>query len=252
MSKLADRIRSASSVERAPIGFGISASRKPASTMLCLLRLSSGQADRAAEAVAQGADAVIFDRIGGKKLNEQGQEADRPILGVWLSGADRSAVVAQREAGADFVVVEWQSASAEVHLEEGIGLVLELGLDASDTTLRLLADLPLDALVVPAPAEPLTLARLMEVRRLAALSRTTLLMEIGEEIGISRLQALRDAGVVGVILADGAQGRLAGLREAIEALPARGRRREDRVDAILPNQGSAAGSEGNEEDEEIT
>lgn len=252
MSKLADRIRSASSVERAPMGFGVSASRKPAPTMLCLLRLSSGQADRAAEAVAQGADAVIFDRIDGEKLKELGQQADRPILGAWMSGAERSAVAAQREAGADFVVVEWRSASAEVHLEEGIGLVLELGPDPSDTTLRLLADLPLDALVVPAPAEPLTLARLMEVRRLAVLSRTTLLMEIGEEIGASRLQALRDAGVAGVILADGAQNRLAGIREAIEALPARGRRREDRTDAVLPAQGSVAEGEEEEGDEEIT
>lgn len=252
MSKLADRIRSASSVARAPIGFGISASRKPAPTMLCLLRLSAGQADRAVEAAAQGADAVIFDTIDGEKLKDQGQKADRPIPGVWLGGAERSAVVAQREAGADFVVVEWQSASAEVLLEEGIGLVLALGDDVSDTTLRLLADLPLDALLVPAPAAPLTLARLLEVRRLAALSRTTLLMEIGEEIGVSRLQALRDAGVAGLILAAGAQDRLPGLREVIDALPARGRRREERVDAVLPAQGSVAEGEEEEGEEEIT
>ncbi|MEE8369583.1 MAG: hypothetical protein V3S00_02300, partial [Dehalococcoidia bacterium] len=158
----------------------------------------------------------------------------------------------QREAGADFVVVEWPSVSAEVLLEEGIGLVLALGQDVSDTTLRLLADLPLDALVVPAPAAPLTLARLLEVRRLAALSRTTLLMEIGEEIGASRLQALRDAGVAGVILAAGAQDRLPGLREAIDALPARGRRREERADAVLPAQGSVAEGEEEEGEEEIT
>ncbi len=250
MSKFADRIRRVSRLETLPMGFGAGASRKRTPSMLCLLRLSADKIDAAAEATARGADSVIFDSIDGAKLKEQAQKADSLLLGVWMGAAERDGVAAQREAGADFVVLEPQSASAETLLEEGIGLVLALGQDISDTSLRLLADLPLDALLVPAPVAPLTVARLLEVRRIAVLARTPLLMEVGQGLGASRLQALRDAGVAGVILDGEALDRLPDLRAAIDALPARGRRREERPEAVLPAHGVVAPEEEEEGGEE--
>lgn len=249
MSNFADRIRRVSRLETLPMGFGAGASRKRTPSMLCLLRLSADKTDVAAEAAAKGADSVIFDSIDGAKLKEQAQKADSLLMGVWLGAAERVSVAAQREAGADFVVLEPESALAETLLEEGIGLVLALGQDTSDTSLRLLADLPLDALLVPAPAAPLTVARLLEVRRLAVLARTPLLMAVGRGIGASWLQALRDAGVAGVILDGEALDRLPDLRAAIDALPARGRRREEHPAAVLPVLGTGALPEEEEEEE---
>ncbi len=252
MSKLAERIRKASRVETAPMGFGAAAARAPAATMLCLVSLSPGEAGKAAEAAGKGADAVIFEGIDAGRLKDRAEAAGQLPLGVRLAKADRAAVAAQRQAGADFVVLEPLSASGESLLEEGIGLVLALGRDPSDTTLRLLADLSLDALRVPPPDDPLTVARLLELRRIAVLSRTPLLTEVSAEADSSQLQALRDAGVAGVIIEGRSLDRLPALRKAIDAMPPRGRKREERAEALLPVQALVSPAEEEEgEDEEF-
>lgn len=248
MSKLADRIRKANRLETTPMGFGTGSTLKPSPTMLALVRLSPGEADKATQAAAQGADAVIFEGIDVTKLAQRAQQADQLSLGVRLSEAERAALAAQRQAGADFVVLDPQSASAEVLLEEGIGLVLALGGDTPDTTLRLLDPLPLDALLVPMPEAPLTLGRLLELRRISVLSRTPLLTEISAGADASQLHALREAGVAGVIIDARALDRLPALREAISSLPPRGRRREEHPEAILPAQ-TVAEAPAEEEEE---
>ena len=249
MSKLADRVRRASRVEPARLGFGAGAAPTPAPTMLCLVRLSPGDAHKAAEAATKGADAVIFDAIDAGKLKEQTQKVDRLPLGVRLAKGERAAVNAQRQAGADFVVLDPQSALAEALLVEGIGLVLGLGGETSDTVLRLLGDLPLDALLVPAPDEPLTVTRLLELRRLSTLSRTPLITDVPAPADTSHLHALREAGVAGVIIEGRALDRLAALRLAIEAIPPRARRREERPEALLPTQAALPAED--EDDEEF-
>jgi len=249
MSKLADRIRKVSRLDAAPIGFGAGAVRRLTPTMLCLLRLSAGEAGKMAEAAAKGADFVIFDGIDAEELRGQAQKGEAVPLGVRVGQGQegRVAVAAHREAGADFVVLDLESASGEALLEEGIGLVLAVGRDTPDTTLRLLGDLPVDALLVPMPDPPLTLGRLLELRRLSALSRTPLLMEVTPAIGASQLQAMRDAGVAGVILKGSTLDLLPDLRAAIASMPPRGHRREERPEAILPVQALAPTEEEQED-----
>jgi hypothetical protein len=250
MSKLAERIRKASRVEAATMGFASASAsaRASATTMLCLVRLAAGEAGKVAEAASKGADAVILEGLDAAKVGGWAEAAGQVSLGVRLAKADRPAVAALRHVGADFVVLETQTTSAEALLEEGIGLVLALGRDTPDTTLRLLDNLPLDALLVPPPDDPLTVARTLELRRMCALSRTALLTEVSAEADSSQLQALREAGVVGVIVEGRALDRLPALRQAIEAMPPRGPRRGERPGALLPVQ--AALSEVVEEEEE--
>ena len=250
MSKLADRLRKVSRQEPAPIGFGASAIRRPTPTLLCLLRLSAAEAGKVAEAAAKGADFVIFDGIDAEGLKEQAQKGGGLPLGVRVGQGQggRAAVAAQREAGADFVVLDLESAPGEALLEKDIGLVLAMGRDTPDTTLRLLGDLPLDALLVPMPDPTLTLGQLLELRRLSVLSRTPLLMEVPPAIGASQLQAMRDAGVAGIILSGSALDLLPDLRAAIASLLPRGRRREERPEAVLPVQTLVPAEEGQEED----
>ncbi len=172
---------------------------------------------------------------------------DLPV-GVRLENAERAAVAAARGAGADFVLLD-ERASAEAVLEERVGLVLSVSADMGDTELRVLAGLPLEALEVPAAREPLTLRGMMELRRLSLLSQTPLLVEVQPEIGASRLQALREAGAVGVILDGKYADGLTALREAVLSLPPRGRRREERPEAVLPPLTAAPAGEEEEEPE---
>ena len=154
VSKLSDVIRKATRAEASRrLGFGTAAAPRPAPSLLCLVHLSAGDSHKVAEAVSQGADAVILDGADPGKVKDQIRKAEKAVLGVRLRGkADRSAVAAQHEAGADFVVLEPDSAAAEALLEDGLGVVLSLGRDLPDMTLRLLGDLSPDALLAPPPA----------------------------------------------------------------------------------------------------
>ena len=234
MSKLADRIRRASRQAPAPMGFAAAAASAPAPTLLCLVRLSAGEASKVGEAAGKGADAVIVDGIEAGKLKSPAQAAGGASLGVGVPKATRQSVSSLRDAGADFVVVDVASAMAEALLEEKIGFVLAMEAAPDDSALRLLNDMGLDALLTPAPSGPLTLERLLQLRRVSALSRTPMLVEVAADVEASTLQALRESGVVGVIVDSSSLGKLERLRERIASLPPRGKKREERGEATLP------------------
>ena len=243
MSKLSDLIRKASRPEPAPLGFAARAVGGGKPTLLVIVRLSSGDAGKADEATKKGADAVIIEGADAGRVKDAIAKAGSVVLGARPSHSDRKAVVAMRDAGADFVILEPESASAEATLEEKIGFVLDHRGDADDTDLRLLGDLGLDAMIVASPPERLTLAELLKIRRIAALTRVPLLVAVKHDSESGYLHALRDSGVAGVIVDSSAIGKLGDLRVRIESLPARGRRREERAEAVLP-----AATPGHDED----
>jgi len=234
MSKLADRIRKASRPEPPPIGFGAPASARKNPSLLTIVRLSPGEAGKAGEAAAKGADVVIIDGADAGKVRDAVSKGGDVCIGARPPHADRKSVAALRESGADFAVLEAESAMAEAMLEEKIGYVLDHRGGADDTGLRLLGELGLDAIIIPPPPERLTLQELLKLRRVAALTRTPLLTSVKPEAEAGYLHVLRDSGVAGVIVDWSAAGRLSDLKARIESLPPRGRRREERVEAVLP------------------
>lgn len=248
MSKLGDRIKRVGRVEAAPMGFGVAAERRVAPSLLCLLRLDREQVGRVGDAAVAAADGVIVTGLDAGELRDAVKKVGDLSVGLRLENAERAAVADARGAGADFVLLD-ERASAEAVLEEGVGLVLSVGTGTSDTELRVLAGLPLEALEVPAVREPLTLRGMLELRRLSLMSQTPLLVEVLPEIGASGLQVLREAGAAGVIVDGKHADKVTALREAVLALPPRGRRREERAEAILPPLTTVPGGEEEEEPE---
>ena len=240
MSKLSDAIQRAGRKATAPFGFAAKAAPAASATMLCIVRLDSNEANKAEEAAKKGAAAVIIDGGDTGRVKDFAKKAPDLILGVRPQKAEREQIAALREAGADFVVLDIESGMADALLEEKIGFILLSRGEADDTRLRLLADLNLDALIPPPPDGSLTIERLLELRRLSALGRTPLLVEVSGDAEASRLQTLRESGVAGVILEGSALGKLGKLSETIAALPARGKKREERADATIP-AGATAG-----------
>ena len=234
MSKLADRIRKAARPEPAPLGFGARVARPSTTSLLLIVRLSSGDANKAEEASKKGADVIIIDGGDAGRTKEASGKGAAVSVGVRPNGADRKSVSALREAGADFVVLEAESTSAEAMLEKDLGFVLDHSGDFDDTALRILGELGLDAMIIQSPGEKLTLAELLKLRRLATLTRVPLLTAVKPDAEAGYLHTLRDSGVAGVIVESSALGKLADLRSRIESLPARGRRREERAEAVLP------------------
>ena len=235
MSKLSDAIRRSGRTAPAPLGFAarvISAAATP--TVLCIVRLNSNDANKAEEAAKKGADAVIIEGGDAGRVKDFAKKVPGLILGVRPQKAEREQITSLRDAGADFVVLDAESAMADALLEENIGFILLARSDADDTRLRLLSDLNLDAIVPPSPDGALTIERLLEFRRFSALGRTPLLVEVSGDAEASSVQALRESGVAGVIIEGSSLGKLEKLRAAIAALPPRRRMREERREVSIP------------------
>jgi len=233
------------------MGFAAAASSKPSPTMLLLARFSADQADKAVEAVRQGADVLLFEGDVARLRGKIKEMEDTPA-GVFMEALSSDALTSLKEAGVDFVVFKAETTAAEALLDEQCGFVLALEPNPSDTVLRILKDLPLDALVLASVGQPLTVQRQLELRRMALLSQIPLLVEVPSSLTAAHLRSLRDAETVGVIVEGAAaMGRLAELRQAIDGLPPRSRRgREERPDAMLPAATPVvAGGEEEEEDE---
>jgi hypothetical protein len=243
MSQLSEKIRKAGRAEPAPLGFAAAVATKARPTMLTGVRLTD--AGKVADAASQGADFVILDSIAPGKLKGL-DKANGASVGV--SGhLDREACAALREAGADFAVLSSTSAPATGLLDEKIGRLLAIDPAMDEVSLRLVGDLGLDAVVIPSPELPITVERLIALRRVSALGRTPILADVPSDIESSALELLRDSGVAGVIVGD--LGKLGTVKERVDALPARGRKREDHSEATISSQAAAGHDHGDEDDD---
>lgn len=212
MSKLSDAIRRISRVESPAIGFAPVAVKKQATMLLAAQIAAAGTAPA-------GADIVIAAPANAPAAGSNGA-AERPLRGALLDGA------AERPDGFDFYVFDGDTASASVLLEEDAGLVMTPPADLSDSLVQALQWLPLDALLVRWQGA-VTVRRLLELQRLSGFSRKPLLLVLNDEPEASALEALREAGVIGVVVdltAPGAAERFARLRETIDNLRPRPKR----------------------------
>jgi hypothetical protein len=106
-----------------------------------------------------------------------------------------------------------------------------------DATLRALDMLAPDAIYVQL-GDDVSLQRLLQLRRFASLAGP-LLIEVASAPPPETLTLLREAGVVGLVTSAAASGEIAALRERINELPARRRKREG-SEAVLPRIAAAA------------
>lgn len=242
MSRLAEAMRRAARRDAQPIGFAATVARSNP-TMLVLARAMS--AADAADAVSRGADAVIS--ATEESIAHEGSGA--LLWGTETPVQGRDGARALRGAGADFLVFSDDTTDASVLLEEDLGFVMRIGLDASDTFLRVVEGLPLDALLVPSLAGALTVRRTLDLRRLANFARKALLLPVAPDIAGAELEALRDCGVIGVVV-DGPAGAAA-LRPVVDALAPRRRPKEGRSVSVLPRVAGVSHIEEPEEPDEV-
>jgi len=243
MSKLSKKIRAVSRAEPAAIGFTSVTTQGRQNSLLCGVRLRDPAA--AAGAADKGADFVILEDVTRSKV--KGVAKVDASVGV-AGGFDDDALEALVKAGVDFIVLSGPGADASPLADESVGRVMALDGDLDDTYLRLLGDLGLDALVIAAPETPLTVERLLAVRRISSLARTPLLANAKADVDAKSLKLLRDSGVAGVLLDD--TGKLAALKKRIAALPPRGHRKESHSDAVIPAQASSGEHDHDEEDDD--
>lgn len=238
MSKLADALRKAARPDTRPIGFAATTGAHTP-TMLVIARV--GSAAEAVKASKAGADAVITTR-----LEDIGKDGG-VLWGIEAALTNREAAQALLARGADFLVFDDETTDAAVLLEEHLGFVMRIGLDAPDTFLRSAAGLPLDALLVPPLEGALTVRRTLDLRRVATFTRLPLIVPVTDAVEPAVLEALRDCGVIGVVV-DGAAAVTA-LRTKVDGLTPRRRARDSRAVRLTPvSTGGAVRIEEEDED----
>jgi len=257
MSKLGDKIRKARRLESGAIGFGAMVARRRTPSMLLMVHGPASSMRPPDDLAGRGVDAVLLSlsnpQADMSQLAKWAKMANDVPCGAQVMAASGKTVAALKEAGADFLVFDAEATSAEALLEKELGYVLALAGEPSDSFLRAIDTFPLDGLWVQDWRGPLTVHRQMELRRVHLLSHTPLFVLVRPDIGPAELECLRDAGVVTVAvngMEAGAWQQLGDLRQAIDGLPPKARRREERPDVVLPAARELAPQTEEEEEEE--
>jgi hypothetical protein len=254
MSKLAERIRRTMQGNAKPIGFA-AASRASNPSMLLAVSFSTPDAKRASDAATKGADTCLFGPADGRPSDVEAavKEVGDAPCGVWYRHLDAQVAEQLTEAGADYIVFDADAASAAALLGSDVGYVLAYETDLTDIYVRTLQSFPLDAVFLRDWRSPLTVRGQMDLVRLASLSGKPIMLTISPDIDARELESLRDAGVA-IVALDGDDKRsleaLPALRKAIDSLPPRRRRREERPEAIVPRAEPSPSAEEEEEEDE--
>jgi len=180
-----------------PGGFGfavLARTERPRHVLVVAEATSGDEASAAAEA---GADAVILAGTipAGFSLSVP--------FGVRLEAATRDEVAAAQDAGADFFVFDDGRTHAAALTVENMGSVLLLGADQDEQRLRSVSAIDLDAVLVEAEADLITVREQVELRRVAALTGASVLLKSIGRPDAAILEAWRDAGAPAVLVAAG-------------------------------------------------
>ena len=232
MSKLGDKIRKARRLESGAIGFGAMAARPGAPSMLLIVHGPASSMRPPDDLAGRGVDAVLLSLSNSQtdmsQLAKWAKKASDVPCGAQMMAASGKIVAALKEAGADFLVFDAEATNAEALLETEMGYVLALSGEPTDSLLRTTDAFRLEGLWAHDWRGPLTVHRQMELRRVHLLSRTPLFVPVRPDIGPAELECLRDAGMVAVAvngMEAGTWQQLGDLRQAIDELPGKARRR---------------------------
>lgn len=194
MSKLVDKLRVALRGEQVRMGFGARSTPKPPG--IGLIVDVGGNLDLAKD-VASVADALVV-KVAADKASSVAEAVDTAVWGVDLAGANAGDEFS--EAGADFVVLDANSDASVLKAHDGATLLRITG-TAPDGILRVIATLPVDAILPDQPASGrLKVADLLDFLRVGALAGKPTILPVGTDFDLDQLVSLRDAGVSAVLV----------------------------------------------------
>ena len=231
MSKLRDRIREIA--RRRPAAFGFAAMRAAAEDRprQILVIAEADDAAAATAAIAAGADAVLCTSPLAALASIVAVAGKTPI-GARIDDATGADATAALEAGADFLLFNDAAADATSVVETSLGYVAIVAPGTDDPTIRLLRLLDLDAVLIAAPGEQMTVRQQLQTRRIADLARKPLFAHVEATVSTTTLELWRDAGIAAVLAPASAAAAL--LAAAADVMPPREPKKESRADAILP------------------
>lgn len=229
-------------------GFGSVKRVQPRALLAAVLVKDAPAAKSAVEA---GADVVIIDGQDSKGAAAVIKQLGKMCAGAKLAALDEAGASVLSAAGCDFVVSPLEhTASAAVDTEK-MGQVIIASEDHTDTMLRALPPLGLDALYADGVNDATTLDKQLELVRLSSFSGNPLMVTVKPEATVGELRVLRDAGAAVVVLPVGVSAANIGkLAETLKAVPPpKKAKAEGGAMAIVPSMGQRAEEEDDETEE---
>jgi hypothetical protein len=230
MSKFIDRLKQLSEGAPQPIGFRTQAAAARPKIQLVVSLSSEEMPDSVSDADAAF---LCIDMPLSKDSPKKLAEKVRMPLGV--CAASKADVKALQEAGVDFVVFP-PTAALRPLADTKLGKVIEVDPALTDTQLRALNALPVDAVLVSydSTAEQFTWKDLMAIQRITGIVNRPILFPVPSSISESDLKTIWHAGVDGVVVAITSENAadLAALRKKIAGLEYPTAKRERAVPSV--------------------
>lgn len=197
-------------------------------------------------------NAVVLDSHGLHP--EAFEQTSKPLKGVPLglvveSGSAETDISTFIELGCDFMIFDLK-APLEIANREKVGKIVHIEPSLEAGLVRVINELPIDAVLIDVDGPRLTIAHVLSCHRLASLLNKPILSSIRALPTTDGLHSLFQAGVNGLLL-DRAfpLEALVDLEKAVRSLPRKPRRRTSAV-PLLPRPGAVAQPEAEEEEEE--
>lgn len=250
MSQLQKKIARVQRREGASIGFGAATRQEPRAMLLAAL--ISGP-DAAKAAVDAGADVVILK--GEATTQAKAVErlvADKLTVGVWTDALDEAAAETLAKAGCDFVISSLAGTASAAIDTDRMGHLVIASEALDDTTLRSIGPLGLDGLFVERAAGAMTLAQQLALVRISSFASSQLMATISADAAVSELRVLRDSGVASVVLPmDASAAQIKKAVDALKAVPAPRRSRDNaREIALVPSVAAGHAEEEDDDDDD--
>jgi hypothetical protein len=176
------------------------------------------------------ADAVLLE----PSIAEQAATITSGIWGIDDSDGHKTGAL---PGGTDFLVISPESEVAALRAEE-VAKLIRLDLAAPDSVLQAVSTLPIEAVLVDAPAKgSLKVADLLDYLRVGAMVRRPIILPVAADFVLEQLVALRDSGVAAVLFEvknPGDLEKLKQMRTAIDEFPEPPRRDRNR-DSVVPS-----------------
>ncbi len=234
-SKFLDRLDEIREAPLPQLGFGTR--RPPKLPGLALVISAAGGKDQAASAGELSPDAVIVSGSAAAQAGEIGEAASGTNWGVIVDSLTSADAASWREAGADILVFSLSGTALNAVTSKDAARVLTVDSSITPEELRDINPLPVDAVLTSLPGDPAgwTLQELSSLARVSGRVGKHLLVEISAAPDGETLEALRNAGVVGLVvnLSVGADA-INALKESLLDMPRPGSDSRNRSNAILP------------------
>ena len=260
MSKLIDRLQKLGEPTAAPLGFGAASRENEGPLSLVLIgaatlveiRQSPELLDAHVEALAVSVD--LSEEGLANDLIESDKDRDR-LWGVRANAANEDQAKQLKEAGYDFLIFDAEDTAAAVLNDEDLGKLLDVGHELDEEVARAIHDLPIDGVMFSPRGDllPLTVKKLIDIQMVRGLVDKPLIMAATSSLGQADLEALRDAGIGGLVVQLSEGDAIGALRESIAALPRRKSSATARPFVALlttPTEQASPGSGGDEDDDD--